>query len=255
MKHFALLCFLGCAVAASISCRATADQTRPGQVDLGSGSSWFVVPVESDVGDLAFLVGFDAENSSGRLFLPPRMLELSPLSGIANRRRFVSDLVLHDPVRRFEFEGSISTTLDGTLRVISVEDQSPIATWRAAARRLVVQSSSPPRGLWPIRVSDAGYSAEGGDWTGVDLEIFSTGDGPVGIAVIYDSWIIDRPEPLLMKNIATDGRDITFDLKTDRVRRFRISFENAPTAVLSHLGDEGPVSRSLRVRDSRVNLK
>jgi hypothetical protein len=236
------------------ACGVSGEQVKSDQVDLGHGSAWFLLPADSEAGELAFLVGFDSAKKLGRLFLPPRMLMLS--SGADGAGRFRSEMVLHDPRRRFEFQGVFSSQgVSGYLRVVAI-DQTQLATWPVTARPFVApEPSSPKNAPWPIRVSDADFSVEGGEMTGIDLEVFLTQDGPVGVAAFYDAWVADRPEPLLMKNITAVGRDFTFEVRTDRILKFRVTLENGKTARLSHTGDEGLVTRPLSIRNSRLVIR
>ena len=132
--------------------------------------------------------------------------------------------------KNYHFSGTLkSDEITGEIQLVDAKSGNPKDKWQLTATQLPPQNSRANQPLSPGRYSNVDYSAEGGDFTGVDIRFFSVGTGMTGMIVFYESyWGEPTFTPLALSRIETSKGAIQFETETPNgVARYHLR----PTAT------------------------
>jgi hypothetical protein len=179
-----------------------------------SGRFFWGTSNDAKLGTLAWLFCIDREHHTGQIFVAPRMIGLSEFNlGEDGTLRFQS---LDFFGKNYRFGGTLKADqITGEIQLVDAKSGNPKDKWQLTATQLSAQNPHDNQPVSPGRYSNIDYSAEGGDFTGVDIRLFSVGTGTTGMIVFYESyWGEPTFTPLALSQIEMSKGTIQFETET-----------------------------------------
>ena len=180
-----------------------------------SGHFFFGTSHDAKLGTMAWLFCIDKEHRKGEIFVAPRMIGFSQINLGGDGTLTFQSLDFFG--KKYRFGGTLkSEGVTGDMQLIDAKSGNPKDKWQLTATQL---PSENPRAdhtvpAFPARYSNVDYSAEGGDFTGVDIRFFSTGTGTTGMIVFYESyWGEPTFTPLALSGVETSKEAVRFDVE------------------------------------------
>lgn len=203
-----------CAVS---SAQASPPGPRHGKSQTASDNSdsrhfFFGTSHDAKLGTMAWLFCIDKELHEGEIFVPPRMIGFSKINLGGDGTLTFQSLDFFG--KKYRFDGTLkSEEITGDMQLIDANSGNPKDKWQLTATQLPSENPRADHTV-PARYSNVDYSAEGGDFTGVDIRFFSTGTGTTGLIVFYESyWGEPTFTPLALSRIETSKDAIKFDVE------------------------------------------
>ena len=224
---------LGCFLCTVSSVSQPEQRNGKGQPASGISDSrhfFFGTSNDAKLGPLAWLFCIDKEHLTGQIFVAPRMIGFSKLNLTEDGTLTFQSLDFVG--KSYRFNGTLkSDEISGEIQLVEAKSGNPKAKWQLTATQLSAQNAGTTTGqhVSPGRYSNADYSIEGGDVTGVDVRFFSTSTRTTGMIVFYESyWGEPTFTPLALSRIETSKGTIQFETETPNgVARYHLR----PTAT------------------------
>jgi hypothetical protein len=180
--------------------------------DSGSRNFFFGISHDAKLGTLAWLFCLDREHQTGQIFVAPRMLGFSAFTLGGDGTLAFESLDFFG--KKYRFNGTLkSEEINGDMQLIDAKSGNPKDKWQLTATQLPPQDPRAGQTV-PARYSNVDYSAEGGDFTGVDVRFFSTRKGTTGMVVFYESyWGESTFTPLAFSQVETSEGAIKFEVE------------------------------------------
>jgi len=201
---------------AGISRTDGSQQRNPGtgRCFLAHSSMTTQPPQLQVVGTEAWLFCVDAQSSAGRMLDAPRATALRDVTvSDAGRLAFRSAELL-GLGRFYQFEGTVNKgVVAGQLEYRWSYSERVAQTWRLAGAEIDSTSASRPASE-AERWSSFRTSPATGDEYGIDVEIFATSLGPLGLITFYEGgpWSEYVGAPFLATSIKRTGGEISFQI-------------------------------------------
>jgi hypothetical protein len=219
LVRLALCIFIACFLCTVSVCQASQAEQHRGQDQPSSGGPdpgrfFFGTSKDAKLGTLGWLLSIDRQHHTGQIFVAPRMIGFSEFNlGEDGTLRFQS---LDFFGKNYRFSGILkSDEITGEIQLVDAKSGNPKDKWKLTATQLPAQN---PRANQPVplgRYSNVDYSSEGGDFTGVDIRLFSVGTGTTGLIVFYESyWGEPTLTPLALSQIEMSKGTIQFETET-----------------------------------------
>jgi hypothetical protein len=217
-------------------------------------SLFFGVSNDPELGKLAWLICIDRTHRDGQIFVAPRMLKFSNYAlGRSGSLIFQSKDFIG---RSYRFNGFIkSGVLVGKIQLIDMKSGGIKESWKLTANPVLPPDSRPSieQSELNARYSNVAYSSEGGDQTGVDIQLFSTTAGKTGMIVFYESyWGEPTFTPLVLTQVSIKKNVIHFSVEMhEGVAHYHLILTSAGGIfnrddVPNVKGDEGLVLKKIR---------
>lgn len=187
-------------------------KTQTASDNLDSRHFFFGASQDAKFGAIAWLFCIDKEHHKGEIFVAPRMIGFSEFNlGEGGTLTFQS---LDFFGKRYRFNGTLkSEEITGDMQLIDAKSGNSKGTWQLTATQILPQNPRTDQTV-PARYSNVDYSAEGGDFTGVDIRFFSTHKGTTGMIVFYESyWGEPTFTPLAFSQVETGKDEIKFEVE------------------------------------------
>lgn len=178
---------------------------------------------DAKLGNLAWLFCIDKEGNGGQIFVAPRMIDFSDFNLLADGTLTFHSINFFD--KYYQFAGTLkSGEITGEIQLIDAKSANSKGKWQLTATQISPQNPLSSQSISPARYSNVDYSAEGGDFTGVDIRFFSVGTRTTGMIVFYESyWGEPTFTVLALSRIETSKGTIQFEMKIpDGVAHYRL---------------------------------
>lgn len=199
-----------------------AQRSKGGRASLedqeDSGAFFLGTSHDERFGALAWLFHLDKAHRTGEMFVAPRMMTFSQFELSQD-----GTLAFQSPVllgKEYRFKGTLKPeAISGEMRLVNAKTGDLIDKWELTAAELHPQKArtSSAQEVGNFRYSNAAYSSEGGDQTGVDIRFFTANTGTTGMIVFYESyWGEPTFTPLTLSRIIVKKGTIHFAVELPR---------------------------------------